>query len=122
MRPDLTEPVYVISVAAKLVAAHPQTLRLYERVGLLKPARTENNIRLYSGEDIERLRQIQRLLPSRGGDGAGNAAAAAARLRRQEVALTVPYQRSYDTTTLICGVMLLSFFIVASAAVILPYL
>jgi MerR family transcriptional regulator/heat shock protein HspR len=61
MRPDLTEPVYVISVAAKLVAAHPQTLRLYERVGLLKPARTENNIRLYSDEDIERLRQIQRL-------------------------------------------------------------
>ena len=61
MRRDETEPVYVISVAAKLVAAHPQTLRLYERVGLLKPARTENNIRLYSGEDIERLRQIQRL-------------------------------------------------------------
>jgi MerR family transcriptional regulator/heat shock protein HspR len=61
MRRDLTEPVYVISVAAKLVAAHPQTLRLYERVGLLKPARTENNIRLYSDEDIERLRQIQRL-------------------------------------------------------------
>lgn len=61
MRRDLTEPVYVISVAAKLVDAHPQTLRLYERVGLLKPARTENNIRLYSDEDIERLRQIQRL-------------------------------------------------------------
>lgn len=61
MRRDLTEPVYVISVAAKLVESHPQTLRLYERVGLLKPARTENNIRLYSDEDIERLRQIQRL-------------------------------------------------------------
>mgnify|MGYP002396845199 CR=1 FL=1 len=61
MRRDQTEPVYVISVAAKLVEAHPQTLRLYERVGLLKPARTENNIRLYSDEDIERLRQIQRL-------------------------------------------------------------
>jgi len=40
---------------------HPQTLRLYERVGLVKPARTENNIRLYSDEDIERLRQIRRL-------------------------------------------------------------
>ncbi|UCC68237.1 MAG: MerR family transcriptional regulator [Armatimonadota bacterium] len=61
MRRDDSEPVYVISVAAKLVAAHPQTLRLYERVGLLRPARTENNIRLYSDEDIERLRQIQRL-------------------------------------------------------------
>jgi MerR family transcriptional regulator/heat shock protein HspR len=53
--------VYVISVAAKLVEMHPQTLRLYERVGLVKPARTVNNIRLYSDEDIERLRQIQRL-------------------------------------------------------------
>lgn len=56
-----SEPVYVISVAAKLVEMHPQTLRLYERLGLIKPARTENNIRLYSDEDIERLRQIQRL-------------------------------------------------------------
>ncbi len=40
---------------------HPQTLRLYERLGLVKPARTGHNIRLYSDEDIERLRQIQRL-------------------------------------------------------------
>jgi MerR family transcriptional regulator/heat shock protein HspR len=55
------EPVYVISVAARLVDVHPQTLRLYERAGLVKPARTENNVRLYSDEDIERLRQIQRL-------------------------------------------------------------
>ena len=55
------KPVYVISVAAELIAMHPQTLRLYERVGLVKPARTENNIRLYSDDDIERLRQIQRL-------------------------------------------------------------
>lgn len=61
MRRDGSEPVYVISVAAKLVEAHPQTLRLYERLGLLMPARTENNIRLYSDHDIERLRQIQRL-------------------------------------------------------------
>jgi MerR family transcriptional regulator/heat shock protein HspR len=48
-------------VAAKLVAMHPQTLRLYERLGLVRPARTENNMRLYSDADIERLRQIQRL-------------------------------------------------------------
>jgi MerR family transcriptional regulator/heat shock protein HspR len=61
MRREWREPVYVISVAAKLVAVHPQTLRLYERVGLVKPARTGNNSRLYSDEDIERLRQIQRL-------------------------------------------------------------
>ncbi len=55
------QPVYVISIAARLVEMHPQTLRLYERLGLVKPARTQNNIRLYSDEDIERLRQIQRL-------------------------------------------------------------
>jgi MerR family transcriptional regulator/heat shock protein HspR len=61
MRQNNAEPVYVISVAAKLVEVHPQTLRLYERLGLVKPARTENNIRLYSDTDIERLRQIQRL-------------------------------------------------------------
>jgi len=61
MRRDPAEPVYVISVASKLVEMHPQTLRLYERLGLVKPARTDNNVRLYSDEDIERLRQIQRL-------------------------------------------------------------
>ena len=61
MRRDNAEPVYIISIAARLVEAHPQTLRLYERLGLLRPARTENNIRLYSDEDIARLRQIQRL-------------------------------------------------------------
>jgi len=61
MRRAADEPVYVISVAAKLVETHPQTLRLYERVGLVKPQRTDNNIRLYSDEDIERVRQIQRL-------------------------------------------------------------
>jgi MerR family transcriptional regulator/heat shock protein HspR len=61
MRRDSSEPLYVISVAAKLVDMHPQTLRMYERLGLVKPARTENNIRLYSDEDIDRCRQIQRL-------------------------------------------------------------
>ena len=61
MRRDTSEPLYVISVAAKLVDMHPQTLRMYERVGLVKPARTANNIRLYSDVDIERFRQIQRL-------------------------------------------------------------
>ena len=61
MRKTGGEPVYVISVAAKLVEMHPQTLRLYERAGLVKPARTGKNIRLYSDRDIERLRQVQRL-------------------------------------------------------------
>jgi len=61
MTRDTAEPVYYISVAAKLLEMHPQTLRLYERLGLVKPARTGNNMRLYSDADIERLRQIQRL-------------------------------------------------------------
>ena len=61
MKRDDGAPVYVISIAAKLVDMHPQTLRLYERVGLIRPARTGHNIRLFSDEDIKRLRQIQRL-------------------------------------------------------------
>jgi MerR family transcriptional regulator, heat shock protein HspR len=55
------EPVYMIGVAAKLVESHPQTLRMYERIGLIAPKRTGTNLRLYSDNDIERLRQIQRL-------------------------------------------------------------
>jgi MerR family transcriptional regulator/heat shock protein HspR len=64
------EPVYVISIAAKLVDMHPQTLRLYERLGLLKPARQGLN-RLYSDHDIARLRQIQRLTQDMGVNLAG---------------------------------------------------
>jgi MerR family transcriptional regulator/heat shock protein HspR len=64
------EPVYVISVAAKMVDMHPQTLRLYERLGLLKPARQGSN-RLYSDQDIARLRQIQRLTQDMGVNLAG---------------------------------------------------
>jgi MerR family transcriptional regulator/heat shock protein HspR len=55
------EPVYVISVAAELVGAHAQTLRHYERVGLIIPRRSSGNIRLYSDRDVERLRAIVRL-------------------------------------------------------------
>jgi len=53
--------VYIISVAAELAGVHPQTLRIYERKGLLNPARTAGNTRRYSDHDIERLRMIQRL-------------------------------------------------------------
>ncbi len=56
--------VYVISVAAELAGAHPQTLRIYERKGLLEPARTVGGSRRYSEEDIERLRRIQVLTNS----------------------------------------------------------
>lgn len=51
-------PVYVISVAARLLAVHPQTLRNYERAGFLRPTRTEGKRRLYSAADIERLRHL----------------------------------------------------------------
>ena len=53
--------VYVISVAAELAGVHPQTLRIYERKGLLDPARTHGGSRRYSSEDIERLHRIQDL-------------------------------------------------------------
>jgi len=54
-------PCYMISVAAELVGMHPQTLRMYESRGLVRPKRTPGNTRLYSERDLERLRLIQRL-------------------------------------------------------------
>lgn len=69
MRED--EPMYVISVAARLVNMHPQTLRYYERAGLVKPTRSRGHIRLYSQRDIERLRKIARLTESLGVNLAG---------------------------------------------------
>jgi MerR family transcriptional regulator/heat shock protein HspR len=54
-------PRYMISVAADLVGMHPQTLRIYEQKGLVRPKRTAGNTRLYSDVDVERLRSIQRL-------------------------------------------------------------
>jgi MerR family transcriptional regulator, heat shock protein HspR len=54
-------PRYMISVAAELVSMHPQTLRVYESKGLIRPKRTGGNTRLYSEADLERLRLIQQL-------------------------------------------------------------
>jgi len=54
-------PRYMISVAADLVGMHPQTLRIYESKGLIRPKRTAGNTRLYSEADVERLRLIQKL-------------------------------------------------------------
>ena len=59
--PDALRAVYVISVAAELAGVHPQTLRIYERKGLVDPARTVGGSRRYSERDIERLRRIQEL-------------------------------------------------------------
>jgi MerR family transcriptional regulator, heat shock protein HspR len=53
--------VYIISVAAELAGVHPQTLRIYERKGLVRPQRTSGNTRRYSEADIDRLRRVQRL-------------------------------------------------------------
>lgn len=60
-----SDAVYVISVAARLVAMHPTTLRKYERVGFLEPSRTPGRTRLYSHRDIQRLRQIKHLVEAR---------------------------------------------------------
>ncbi|MCC6314639.1 MAG: MerR family transcriptional regulator [Thermomicrobiales bacterium] len=65
------EPVFVISVAARLLEMHPQTLRKYEREGLIAPSRTSGNLRLYSDRDIERLRQVKYLVEERGLNLAG---------------------------------------------------
>ena len=54
-------PRYMISIAAELVGMHPQTLRIYESKGLIRPKRTAGNTRLYSEADLDRLRLIQRL-------------------------------------------------------------
>ena len=68
--PD-NEPCYVISVAARLVSLHPQTLRYYDRIGLIKPGRTSGRIRLYSQRNIKRLHKIVRLTEDLGVNLAG---------------------------------------------------
>ena len=59
---DKMRPVFMISVAAELAEMHPQTLRMYERRGLIRPQRSSKSTRLYSLEDVERLRRIQQLV------------------------------------------------------------
>ena len=69
--PDPSRPVYVISVAARIVAVHPRTLRIYEDEGLIEPARTPTNIRLYSDHDVRRILWIRHLTQDRGVNLAG---------------------------------------------------
>ena len=64
-------PMYMISVAAELVGMHPQTLRMYETKGLVRPKRTPGGTRLYSEADVERLRIVQRLTTELGLNLAG---------------------------------------------------
>lgn len=68
---DAREAVFIISVAARLVDMHPSTLRKYERCGLLEPCRMSGRLRLYSPDDIARLRQIKTLVEQRGINLAG---------------------------------------------------
>src|SRR3989304_4739841 len=71
MARSVDRAVYIISVAAELAGVHPQTLRFYERRGLLSPKRTSGNTRRYSERDIERLQMIQDLTQRRGVNLAG---------------------------------------------------
>jgi MerR family transcriptional regulator/heat shock protein HspR len=68
---DRDRPRYMISVAADIVGMHPQTLRIYENKGLVRPKRTPGNTRLYSEHDLDRLRLIQRLTTELGLNLAG---------------------------------------------------
>jgi MerR family transcriptional regulator, heat shock protein HspR len=69
--PDSSRGVYMISVAAELAGMHPQTLRIYEARGLITPKRSPKQTRLYSQEDVERLRRIQELTSELGMNLAG---------------------------------------------------
>jgi MerR family transcriptional regulator/heat shock protein HspR len=68
---DPERPVYVISVAASIVSVHPRTLRIYEEEGLICPARTPTNIRLYSENDVRRVTWIRHLTQNLGVNLAG---------------------------------------------------
>jgi MerR family transcriptional regulator/heat shock protein HspR len=67
----LEQDLYFISVAARMLGMHPQTLRKYERLGLVQPSRTVGSMRLYSHEELERLRIIKRLVGDSGINLAG---------------------------------------------------
>ena len=68
---DNNEPCYVISIVAKTLGVHAQTLRYYEKVGLVEPSRSRGRIRLYSNKDIERLRLARTLMDDLGVNVAG---------------------------------------------------
>jgi MerR family transcriptional regulator/heat shock protein HspR len=68
---DDNEPCYVISIAARMLGLHAQSLRYYEKMGLIEPARSQGRVRFYSQRDIERLRQIKTLMNDLGVNLAG---------------------------------------------------
>jgi len=71
MESEGSQPRYVISIAARMLGVHAQTLRYYERAGMIEPSRSRGNRRLYSVEDIERLRRIKTLIDDLGVNLAG---------------------------------------------------
>ena len=71
MESEGSQPRYVISIAARMLGVHAQTLRYYERAGMIEPSRSRGNRRLYSMEDIERLRRIKTLIDDLGVNLAG---------------------------------------------------
>lgn len=68
---DRTKPLYMIGVVAEMVGVHPQTLRFYEKKGLLRPSRTEGRTRMYSAEDVDELARLLRLTRDLGVNLAG---------------------------------------------------
>ena len=71
MKIEYSEPRYIISIAADMLGVHVQTLRYYERAGVIEPSRSRGNRRLYSQEDIERLRRVKTLMEDLGVNLAG---------------------------------------------------
>ncbi len=68
---DASQPRYVISVAAEMLGTQPYTLRYYERVGIIKPARSQGNLRMYSEADLAQLRRVMTLMYDLGVNLAG---------------------------------------------------
>jgi MerR family transcriptional regulator/heat shock protein HspR len=68
---DRTKPLYMIGVVAEMLSVHPQTLRFYEKKGLLRPSRTEGRTRMYSADDVEELARLLRLTRDLGVNLAG---------------------------------------------------
>lgn len=91
---DKLRPVFMISVAAELAEMHPQTLRMYERRGLIRPRRSSKSTRLYSLADVERLRRIQQLVAECGLNLAG-----VERVLQMEEQLETLQQRLHELQT-----------------------
>jgi len=94
---DVSDALYVISVAARLVELHPTTLRKYERVGFLEPSRTPGRTRLYSHDDIQRLQQIKRLVEQRDINLAGVELALQLTAQLKQIAAIVDEAPDLDT-------------------------